>query len=72
VALVGEGSDAYSVLVGKPEGNRTLGRSRRKREHNIRSGLSRNRMGACIGLNLAQERYKWRSHLNVVMNRMFL
>ena len=54
----GWGSDAYSVLVGKPEWNRTLGTSRRKWEHNITSGLSRNRMGACIGLNLAQDRDK--------------
>jgi hypothetical protein len=32
----GEKSNAYSVLVGKPEGKRPLGRSRRRWEDNIK------------------------------------
>jgi hypothetical protein len=31
-----ERKDAYRVLVGKPEGKRPLGRSRRRQEHNIK------------------------------------
>jgi hypothetical protein len=57
-----------SLLVGKPEWNRTLERSRRKWEHNIRSRLPRNRMGAWTGSNLACDRDKWRPFVNVVMN----
>jgi hypothetical protein len=30
VARMGEGRSVYSVLVGKPEGKRSLGRSRRR------------------------------------------
>jgi hypothetical protein len=30
VALIGEGRGAYSILVGRPEGRRLLGRPRRR------------------------------------------
>jgi hypothetical protein len=33
---MGEGISAYRVLVGKPEGKRSLGRPRRRRENNIK------------------------------------
>jgi hypothetical protein len=36
VARMGEGTAVYRVLVGKPEGKRPLGRSRRRWEDNIR------------------------------------
>jgi hypothetical protein len=36
VAGMGERRVVYSVLVGKPEGKRPLGRRRRRRENNIR------------------------------------
>jgi len=35
VARLEEGRGVYRVLVGKPEGNRPLGRSRRRWEDNI-------------------------------------
>jgi hypothetical protein len=35
----GEGIDTYSVLVGKPEGKRPLGRRRRRWEDNIKLDL---------------------------------
>jgi hypothetical protein len=35
----GERSDAYRVLVGKPEGERPLGRFRRRWEGNIKTDL---------------------------------
>jgi hypothetical protein len=41
---MGEKTDAYRVLVGKPEGRRPLGRSRQRREDSI-NGSSRNGMG---------------------------
>jgi hypothetical protein len=36
---MGEKSDAYRILVGKPEGKRPLGRPRRRLEDNIRMDL---------------------------------
>jgi len=34
-----EEKGVYRVLVGKPEGKRSLGRPRRRREHNIKMDL---------------------------------
>jgi len=39
VARMCEKRVVYRVLVGKPEGNRTLGRSRRRWEDNIKMDL---------------------------------
>jgi hypothetical protein len=39
VARMGEKSNAHRILVGKPEGNRPLGRPRRWWEDNIRINL---------------------------------
>ncbi|KDR21941.1 hypothetical protein L798_00493, partial [Zootermopsis nevadensis] len=57
----------HRVLVGKPEGKRPLGRSRRRWEDNVRRDLWE------IGVEgdrilLAQERVRWRTLVNSVMN----
>ena len=39
VALIGEGRDAYRLLVGKPEGRRQLLRPRHRWEDNIKMDL---------------------------------
>ena len=39
VARMGERSGAYNVLVGKPVGKRPLGRSRHRREDNMKMDL---------------------------------
>jgi hypothetical protein len=39
VARIEEGRDMYRVLVGKPEGKRPLGRTRRRWEDNIKMDL---------------------------------
>jgi hypothetical protein len=39
VACMGERIDVYGVLVGKPEGNRLLGRPRSRWENNIKMDL---------------------------------
>jgi len=39
VARMGKGRGVYRVLVGKPEGNRPLGRPRRRWEDNIKMDL---------------------------------
>jgi hypothetical protein len=49
VARMGEGRDAYRILVGRPEGRRPLGRPRR-REDNIKMDLQEVGWGAWTGL----------------------
>jgi hypothetical protein len=39
VARIGKRTGVYRVLVGKPQGNRPLGRSRRRWEDNIKMDL---------------------------------
>jgi len=39
VARMGQRRGVYRVLVGKPEGKRSLGRPRRRREDNIKMDL---------------------------------
>jgi hypothetical protein len=42
---MGETRNAYRILVGKPEGNRPLGRPRCRWVDNIKMDLMRDRMG---------------------------
>ena len=48
VARMGEGRGVYRVLVGKPEGNRTLVRPKRRWEDNIKMDVQE--MG-CEGMD---------------------
>ena len=48
VARLGERRGVYRVLVGKPEGKRPLGRSRRRWEDNIKADLQK---VGCGGMN---------------------
>jgi hypothetical protein len=65
---VGERKGAYSVLVGKPEGRRPLGRLRRRWEDNIKMDLREVRWRGIDWINLAQDRDRWRALVNAVMN----
>ena len=56
VTCMGEGSVVYSVLVGKPEGKRPLGRPRRRWENNIRMDLEIVRCGDMDWIDLSQDR----------------
>jgi hypothetical protein len=53
--------------VGRPEGKRPLGRSRRRRVDNITMDL-RARMSGIDWINLSQDRDQWRALVNMVMN----
>jgi hypothetical protein len=53
---MGEGRGVYRVLVGKPEGNRPLGRLRRRWVDNVRMGLQEVGCGCEDWIGLAQDR----------------
>jgi hypothetical protein len=55
VALLGEMRSEYSILVGKPEGKKILGRPRGRWEDNIRMDL-RERWEGMYWMHLAQSR----------------
>jgi len=67
VARIGEERGVYRVLVGKPEGRRSLGRPRRRWEGNIKMDL-REMGGGGDWIELAQDRDRWRALVNTVMN----
>ena len=68
VARMGERRFVYRVLVGEPEGKRTLGRPRRRWEDNIKMILQNVGCGGMDWINLAEDRDRWRAILNAVMN----
>jgi hypothetical protein len=65
---MGEGKGVYDVLVGKPEGKRPLGRTRRKWEDNVKANLQVVGCGAMYWIELAKNRDRWRALVKVVMN----
>jgi hypothetical protein len=56
------------ILVGKPEGKRLLGRRRRRWVSNIKMDLRKLGWGGMGWIDLAQDRDKWRTLVNTVMN----
>jgi hypothetical protein len=62
------GRGVNRVLVGKPEGKRPLGRSRRRWEDNIMMDLQEVGCGGMDWIVLAQDRDRWRAIVNAVMN----
>jgi hypothetical protein len=68
VARMGKRRGVYRVLVAKPEGNRTHGRTAPRREDNIKMDLHRKGCGSMAWMELAQNRDSWRALENAVMN----
>jgi hypothetical protein len=64
----GEGRGVYKVLAGKHEGKRPLGRTRYRWEDNIKMELQELGYGSMDWIELAQDRDRWRSLVNAVMN----
>jgi hypothetical protein len=63
-----EGRVVYRVLVGKPEGKRPLGRSRRRWENNIWIELQEVGCGCVDWIGLAEDRDRWRALVSAVRN----
>jgi hypothetical protein len=65
---MGAKSNAYRILVGKPEGKRPLGRPRRRWVDNIKIDLIERGWDGMVWIDLAQDREQWRAFVNTVMN----
>jgi hypothetical protein len=63
-----EGRGMYRDLVGKHEGKRPLGRPRLRWEDNIKTDLQEVGCGGMDWIELAQNRDRWRTLVNAVMN----
>ena len=68
VARMGDDRGVHSVLVGKPEGKRPLGRQRRRWEDNIKMDLREVGGGRGDWMELVQDRDGWRSLVGTVRN----
>jgi hypothetical protein len=65
---MGEKRNAYRLLVGKPGGRRPVGRPRRRWLDNNRMDLVEVGWGDVDWIGLAQDRGRWRAHVNSVLN----
>jgi len=68
VVRMGEAIGVYRILVGKPEGNRPLGRPRLKWMDNIRMDLQEVGCWYMDWFGLAHDRDRWRTLVSAVMN----
>jgi hypothetical protein len=65
---MGERRGACRVLVGKPEGERPLGRPGRRWEDNIKMDFQDVGWGVMDWIQLGQVRDRWQALVNMVMN----
>jgi hypothetical protein len=65
---MGKNRNAYRILVGKPEGKRSLGRPRRRWVDNIKMDLREVGWGDVDWMDLAQDRGQWRVLLSISLN----
>jgi hypothetical protein len=68
IARMGEKRNACRLLVGKPEGKRPLGRTRRRWMDNVKMDLLEIDWGGVDWIGLAGDRDKWRALVKAVMN----
>ena len=68
VARIGEKRGVYTILMGKPEGKRPLGRPRRRWEDNIKMHLQEVGWGDMDWIDLAEDGDRWRAVVKAVMN----
>jgi hypothetical protein len=65
---MGEKRGVYTVLVGKPEGERPLGRPRHRWEDYIRMDLQEVGCRGMDWIGLTQNTDRWHAIVNVVIN----
>ena len=65
---MGEGRSVHTVLVGKPEGKRPLGRPRLRWEDGNKMDLQEVEGGCGDWMELAQDRDRWRALVSTVIN----
>jgi hypothetical protein len=65
---MGEKRNVYSILVGKSEGKRPLGRPRHRWANNIKMDLTEIGWDGMDGIDLAQDWDKWKALVKMVMN----
>ena len=63
-----EGRIAFKILIGKPTGKRSLGRSRRRWKDNIRMDLEEMSINSGNWVDSAQDRNYWRGLVNTALN----
>jgi hypothetical protein len=68
VARMGEKKNAHRILVGKPEGNRRLGKPTRRWVDNIKMIIREIEWGGMGWIDIAQDRDQWRALVNTIMN----
>jgi hypothetical protein len=68
VKRMGEKRNTYRILVGKPEGKRLLGGSRRRWVDNIKMDLGEIGLDGRDWIELTQDRDQWRAIVNTAMN----
>jgi hypothetical protein len=64
----GEMRNVHRILIGRPEGKRPLGRSRRGMEDNIKMDTVKTGCEVVDWIHLAQDRVQWRAIVNRLMN----
>jgi hypothetical protein len=65
---MGEKRNAYTILMGKPEGKGPLGRPRRRWKYNIKIDLEDIGWGVMDWIDLARDRDQWLALVNTVLN----
>jgi hypothetical protein len=68
IVRMGETRNAYRILVGKPEGNRPLGKPRCRWVDNIKMNLREIGWDGTDWIELAQDMAQWRGRVKTVMN----
>jgi hypothetical protein len=68
---MGDRRGACRVLVGRPQGKRPIGRSRRRWEDNIKMDFQEVGWGVMDCIDLAQDRDRWRALGKALMNLRF-
>jgi hypothetical protein len=66
--MYGRERNIYRVLVGKPEGKRSFGRPRQRREDNIKINLKGTGYKTMDWIYVVQDRGNWQAFANVVLN----